>query len=234
MEPIRSAVEKRQRSLSEHQAKEVIRAYEIPTADEVLVQTAAEAAEAAEALGWPVALKACGPDILHKTDAGLIALGVSHKEALDLAFDRIDKAAGGLATEGMLVQAMVPGAREVVLGMKREPQFGACVMVGLGGIMAEVFKDTAFRVAPFDRIEALDMIQELRCKDLLAAFRGQAPADTDALAKAVLALGRIAEDFPMITEIDINPVKIRPDGTLAAVDALIILGNGTEDDSPHQ
>lgn len=223
MEMIQSAIANGRGALNEHQAKALVRSYGIPTIAETLACTVEDAVAAAEAMGWPVALKACGPDILHKTETGLLALGLTGGAMLREQWTRIANAAGETALDGMLVQAMASGRRELVIGMKRESAFGPCVMVGLGGVMTEVFRDTAFRVAPFDTAEAMDMMDELRCQSLLKAFRGEAPADLDTLCRAVAAVGRMAEEIPAIAEIDINPVVIAPDGRIVAVDALILL-----------
>ncbi|MBI9087171.1 MAG: acetate--CoA ligase family protein [Desulfobacterales bacterium] len=225
MELIQAAIAKGQRALNEHQAKKLLRAYNISTVSEQLVQTADEAAAAAGEIGWPVALKACGPDILHKTGQGLMTLNLDEEESLRRAFARIEKVAADQTLEGMLVQAMVSGHRELVVGMKREPQFGPCVMVGLGGILTEIYQDTAFRVAPFDDLEAMDMIEELRCRKILQPFRGEAAADLDALCQTIVSMGKIAMDFPMIEEIDVNPLVMTPQGKIVAVDALVILAD---------
>lgn len=225
MEPIHAAIAKGQRALNEYEAKELLRAYNIPTVSEQQVQTVHEAAIAARRIGWPVALKACGPEILHKTDAGLLALNLADENSLKVHWESITAAANGLAMDGMLVQAMARGHREMVLGMKREAQFGPCVMIGLGGIMTEILQDTAFRVAPFDTIEAMDMVEELRCAPMLQPFRGEAAVDRDALCQALMAVGKIALDYPMIEEIDVNPLVLTPRGKIVAVDALVILAD---------
>jgi succinyl-CoA synthetase beta subunit len=141
------------------------------------------------------------------------------------AYDRIVSAvAGAIPTEleGVLVAEMVAGARELVLGLTREPQFGPCVMLGLGGVMTEIFKDTVFRVAPFDRVEAEDMINELKSRAMLNEFRGERPADIKTICQCLLSLGKIGQDYPDISEIDINPLKIDKDGQVKAVDALVV------------
>jgi hypothetical protein len=118
---------------------------------------------------------------------------------------------------------MVRGNRELAMGLVRDSQFGPCVMFGLGGVLAEVLDDTTFRVAPFDRLEAEEMIGDIRAKKMLGPFRGEQPVDTGQLCDGLLALGRIGCDYPRISEIDINPLIIRPDGRVAAVDALVVL-----------
>ena len=233
MELIQAAIARGHGALNEYQAKQLLRAYDIPTASEHLVQTADEAVAAAGKIGWPVALKACGPDILHKTGTGLMALHLEEERTLHKAFGRIEKAAGSQTIDGMLVQAMVSGHRELVVGMKREPQFGPCVMVGLGGILTEIYQDTAFRVAPFDRMEAMDMLQELRCRKILQPFRGEAAADLEALCETIVAMGKIAMDLPMVEEIDVNPLVMTSRGEIVAVDALVILESERKNDSDH-
>ena len=225
MDPTKTEVDKGWTSLSEHSSKQVLKAWDIPVTREVLVQTAGEAAAAAEEMGYPVALKPCARDLMHKSELGCIELGLSGPAAVNQAFDRIrDTIKSPL--EGVLVQEMMAGSRELVAGLSRDSQFGACVMLGFGGVMTEVIADTVFRAAPFDAVEALDMIRDLKCRTMLDAFRGQAPADRDALVRILTSLGRLGLERPEIAEIDINPLMISPDGAVTAVDALIILEGG--------
>ena len=219
---IRSAQEKGDPALSEYKSKQMLKAYGIPVTRETLVQSPGEAAAAAGALGYPVVVKACSPRLMHKSEAGAVAVGIQDEAALLQAYDRI-LAAVGQPLEGMLIQEMVRGSRELVVGLTRDAQFGPCVMLGLGGVLTEVLNDTAFRVAPFDVDEALDMMVELRSKRMLDHFRGQAPADRQTLAQALVAVGRMALENEAIAEIDINPLIIDPQGRLMAVDALIVL-----------
>jgi hypothetical protein len=118
---------------------------------------------------------------------------------------------------------MVSGQRELVMGMSRDPQFGPCVMLGIGGIMTEIINDTVFRVAPFDHREALDMIEELRLNKMLGDFRGQAPADVETLSNSLMAIGKIGIEINEISEIDVNPLIVDRQGRITAVDALIVL-----------
>jgi hypothetical protein len=170
-----------------------------------------------------VALKACSPELLHKSETGCIALNLKTDSELQQAYSRVIESVN-VDLEGVLVQEMMPGQRELVLGLNRDPQFGPCVMLGLGGILTEVLNDTAFRVAPFGIIEARDMIEELRCRSMLEQFRGQAPADIDSICRSLVALGKIGIDYPAISEIDINPMMIDSRGNVKAVDALVVLG----------
>lgn len=218
---IRSAIDKGEQSLSEYEAKRVLESYGIPVTRESLVQTADEAVTAARAIGYPVAVKACAAHLMHKSETGAVHLGLADDAAVRQACDRL-AAAVEPPLEGILVQEMIQGQRELVIGLNRDPQFGPCVMLGLGGILTEALKDIVFRVAPFDRLEAMEMMDELRAKAILDHFRGQAPADRESLAEALMAVGRIGLDQEAIAEIDINPIIIDAGGRIKAADALIV------------
>jgi acetate---CoA ligase (ADP-forming) subunit beta len=225
---IQSALNKGQRALSEYQSKRFLAEYGIPVTTETLAQSADEAIAVAEKIGYPVALKACSPELMHKSEAGIIELNLKSAGDVASAYERI-KSRIALDLEGMLVQEMMPGIRELVFGMSREPQFGPCVMLGLGGVMTEILNDAVFRVAPFDLSEALEMTRELRSWKLLENFRGEREADLDAICRGLTDLGDIGIKNPEIAEIDINPVKIDPSGQIKAVDALIVLKGGGDD-----
>ncbi len=220
---IKDALDKGQRALSEHGSKQLLQAYGISVTRETLVGNPDDAVAAAKAIGYPVALKACSAELMHKTEAAGIVLGIRDATELREAYQRVVTAVG-LDLEGVLIQEMIAGQREVVLGLSRDPQFGPCVMFGLGGIMTEIINDTVFRVAPFDHIEALDMLSELRSRAILDDFRGQAPADRETICAALMALGQIGLDHGAVAEIDINPMIIDADGRAVAVDALVVLG----------
>lgn len=219
---IRSAVEKGQKALSEYGAKQVLNTYGIPVTRERLTQSREEALAAACVIGYPVVVKACSAELMHKSEAGAVEVGIQDDIALLQAYDRI-VASMHLPLEGMLIQEMVRGQRELVVGLTRDPQFGPCVMLGLGGVLTEALKDIVFRVAPFDRSEALDMMAELRSRAILDQFRGQAPVDRETLADLLAAIGRIGIEHEAIAEIDVNPIIIDPQGQIKAVDALIVL-----------
>ncbi len=222
MNPIEAAIAKGQTTLSEFQSKQLLGSLGIPVTKEALVQDADEAILAAEHIGYPVVLKACSWELMHKSELGCIELKLTNPQAVQQAYNRICEKIK-IPLEGILVQEMVEGQRELVAGLSRNPQFGPCVMLGFGGVMAEVIKDTVFRVAPFDKTEALDMIQDLKSRPMLDAFRGQKPADLDAICQTLTALGQLGQKEKSIAEIDINPLIISPDGSVKAVDALIIL-----------
>jgi acetate---CoA ligase (ADP-forming) subunit beta len=225
---IEEAVKNGSKALSEFDAKKVMAAYDIPITQESLVVTVDEAVQKAEEIGFPVVLKACSHKITHKTEGGLVEISLDSREAVRKSFEHIMKKAPG-PLDGILVQEMVDGSRELMLGLVRDPQFGPCVMVGFGGIMTEIIKDTCFRMAPVDEVEAEDMLEEFKSKDLLGPFRGYAPVDKKALCNAITAIGAIGLENSAISEIDINPLMIRPDGRVTAVDALIVMEGDNHD-----
>lgn len=225
MDLIRQAQNNGQRALSEFHSKRVLKAYGIPVTREFLVQTAEEAVDAADRIGYPVAVKACAWELMHKSDLGCVELGLADADAVARAFRRIEDRVR-MPLEGILIQEMVAGSRELVAGLNRDPQFGACVMLGFGGTMAEVVDDTVFRIAPFDGAEAMDMIGDLRSRAMLEAFRGQSPADLEALSNVLMGLGELGLARDTVSEIDINPLIVSPEGRICAADALIVLEGG--------
>lgn len=210
-----------QKALSEHESKQLLACYDIPVSAEILALTAGKAMEAAEAIGFPLAMKACSAQLLHKTESDAVALNLTSLPEVQNTFERLMRIVP--TPDGVLVQAMVTGRRELVVGLHRDSQFGPCVMLGLGGIFTEVLEDTAFRVIPFDRTEALDMVAELRGSKIFGAFRGAPPVDIEKVADILLAVGQIAGSHPEVAEIDINPLIVDPEGRCVAVDALVVL-----------
>ena len=199
-------------SIGDAEAWEVLKAYGFSVPASRLAKTPQEAAEIAEEIGYPIVLKIASPDILHKTDIGGVKLNLRSSEDVRDAFElityRAERYVPGARIWGCQVQQMVSGGREVLLGMSRDPQFGPLVAFGLGGIYVETLKDVAFRVAPFDRREAEEMIREIRSYPLLEGVRGEAPADHEAMVDALLRIGQLATDFPQIVELDINPLMV--------------------------
>jgi len=219
---IRSGLNKGQRALSEYESKQLLGLYGIHVTREELSHSADEAVSLAEELGFPVALKACSTELMHKSDRGGIELNLRSKGDVREAYRRIIQGID-LELDGVLVQEMVPGQRELVIGLNRDSQFGPCVMLGIGGIMTEVFQDTVFRMAPFDMVEAKDMAEELQFKAILGAFRGQKPVDMDVLCRTLIAVGQIGLKLEAVSELDINPMIITPEGRAVAADALVVL-----------
>ncbi len=220
---ILEALDKGQKSLSEHSSKRLMAKYGIPTIPEKLAGSADEAVRAAAEVSYPVVLKAEGPEIAHKTERKLVALDLRDEAEVREAYDAIVANLGDTAYDGMLVQKMVRGERELVIGLVRDPQFGPCVMFGLGGIFTEVLKDTAFRVAPITEDDALQMMEDIRAKAILGPVRGMKPANKELLAKSLVALGKIGIEQEAVAEIDVNPLIIASDGEPVAVDALVVL-----------
>jgi len=220
---INHALENGQGSLSEYTAKKILQAFGIPVTREMRCPDAAQAVQAAESIAGPVVLKPCSADILHKSETGCIHLNLTDPGDIEKAGGRIQQQLGKI---DILVQEMIPGSREIVAGLVRDAQFGPCVMLGMGGVLTEVIDDTVFRAAPFDEKEAVDMISQMRSQKIFASFRGEAPVDIDSLCKILKAVGQIGVAYPAINEIDINPLKIRPDGMPVAVDALMLLSSG--------
>jgi succinyl-CoA synthetase beta subunit len=208
------------RALTEFEAKRFLSEYGFPIPREKAVDSLKAALTAAEVIGYPVALKGSGEELLHKTELGLVKLNLKDDSALREAYDQL---AATAPLKEMLVQQMVAGDRELVAGMVRDPQFGPSVMFGLGGIYTEALEDVVFRVAPLSRWDARQMMEEFRGRKILDAFRGMPPVDRKGLADILITLGTIGLENPSIREIDINPLKIQSDGRPTAVDALIIL-----------
>jgi acyl-CoA synthetase (NDP forming) len=208
------------KALDEHEAKQALAAYGVPITREAVASTEDEAAKIARRIGFPVAVKACAWEIMHKSGKGLIALNVATEAALRRAFHTVREAAGREIP--ILVQAMVAGSREFVAGMTRFPGFGPCVLFGLGGVFAEALKDTVFRSAPLSAAEAEEMLFAIRARELLGTFRGLPPVDSAALTSILQAVGFIALLHPEIAEIDCNPVIIAGSQPVVA-DALFVL-----------
>jgi len=217
-------------------AQEILEAYEIPMPAAGMTHTPKEAVALAGELGYPVALKVIARDITHKTDVGGVALNLRDARAVREAFSQLTDSVRAqelqVDIEGVLVQAMVASGTEVIVGMKRDVQFGPVLMVGLGGIFAEVLKDVALRVAPVNCEDALDMLQELQAYPLLAGARGRSPADLEVLALIVERVSWLALDCPQIAELDLNPVIVHGAGLGAvAVDALLVLNQPRVEDA---
>lgn len=209
-------------ALSEYESKQVLASYGIPVTREELVTNPANLSEAVRKIGCPLVMKGCAAEIAHKTEKGLIRVDLRNEDEARTAFDEISAAMEG-TDQAVLVQQMVKGQRELVVGMTRDPQFGPCVMFGLGGIFTEILEDTSFRVAPLEKRDALEMMQEIKACKILEAVRGMAPADKDMLADILISIGRLGIENEAVKEIDINPVIIS-EGKPVAVDALIVLG----------
>jgi acetyl coenzyme A synthetase (ADP forming)-like protein len=216
-------------SLTSPEGRIVCSAYGIPTPGEGLATTADEAVALAADLGGPVAMKIVSPDILHKTEAGGVRIGVSGAGPVREAYTQILTSGRTHAPEanidGILVQQMLTGGQEVIIGATTDPTFGKVVVFGLGGVLVEVLQDVTFRLAPVDTGTARSMLDDISAAEVLRGVRGAEAADADALGDVIARLSDLVTDFPEIREFDLNPVFARPDGAVAA-DVRILLETG--------
>ncbi|AVZ76310.1 CoA-binding protein [Streptomyces lunaelactis] len=213
-------------ALTAPEAKRIADAYGIPVPAEALAESVDEAVAFADRIGFPVVLKIVSPDIVHKTDAGGVRVGLASAAEVRGAFTAIVANARTYDTEariqGVQVQQMVPAGTEVIVGAVTDPTFGKVVAFGLGGVLVEVLKDITFRLAPASEADALDMLDSIRAAEILRGVRGGAAVDRDALADVVVRVSELAADFPEIAEVDLNPVFASADGVMAA-DVRILL-----------
>ncbi len=207
-------------ALNENEAKMVLGMSGIPVIEETAAANTEEAVAAAERIGYPVVLKGLGPDLLHKSEMGIVFVNLDSPEQVRHAAEQIT-ARGGNRIEGLLVQPFIAARRELMAGMVRDPQFGPIIMFGLGGVLAEALADTTCRLLPLSVADAREMVTDLRSAALLGAFRGEPAVDREGLADLILKLGELAQTCPDIAEIDLNPLLVAPDGRIKAVDALI-------------
>jgi len=219
-------LEKGLREVGELDAKEILKAYGFVTPGGDIAETADDAAKLAEKIGYPVVMKIWSPDISHKSDVGGVKVGLKNADEVKAVFNtmmtEIPKKMPEAKLIGVYVQEMSPASREIILGIKRDPQFGAMIMFGLGGIFVEVLKDVEFALAPLTKKEALAMMKKTRSYKLLEGVRGQQGVDIDLLAENLQRLAQLVTDFPQIVELDINPMFAGPAGTKPiAVDARV-------------
>jgi acetyl-CoA synthetase (ADP-forming) len=208
-------------TLSEARSKALLASFGVPVLPERQVADAAAAVGAADALGYPVVVKLGGDAIAHKTERGLVRLGLGSSEQVDAAARQLlDAARPEDGDVHLLVAPMVQGNRELIAGLHLDPQFGMTVMLGVGGILAEALADVAFRLVPIDEVDASEMIDDLATQALLGELRGEPAVDRDALGAVLLALSRAASSDPTIVGADLNPLIV-VDGSPIAVDALV-------------
>lgn len=196
-----------------------LKKYKIPTAKHGFAKRVDEAAKLAKKIGYPVALKADAPSILHKTDKGVVSYNIEDEKELRREWKKIKKAVGRKKLNGILVQKNLDGI-EIIIGGKHDPQFGETVLFGLGGIFVEVFQDVAMRVTPFTKREAQDMVKEIKGYKILAGVRGGKPVKISAIVDSIMKVQRMMEK-ENIRELDINPLFADEKG-VKAVDVRII------------
>jgi len=212
--------------LTEIEAKQVIKDAGIKVAPTQLAKTQKEAAALSHVMGYPVVLKIASADIIHKTDAGGVRVGLKNAAEVKQAYAEIVTAARDkfpqAKIDGVSVQAMARPGVEIIIGMNKDAQFGPVIMFGLGGVFVEVLKDVSFRLIPIDKRDAEEMIKEIKGYALLNGYRGQEPADIASLVDVLLKVSTLVEKTPEIKELDLNPVFAYKDSAVA-VDARIVL-----------
>ncbi|MFL6482596.1 MAG: acetate--CoA ligase family protein [Nitrososphaera sp.] len=215
-------------NLLEEEGYEVLKAYGFPTPKSILCTTEQECMDAAKQIDYPLVMKIVSPDIIHKSDAGGVKVGIKTDDELRNSFRTITENAlkynPDAKVKGVLLQEMVKGAKETILGASQDPTFGPVIMFGLGGIYVEVLKDVVFRIVPIDEQEAIDMVQSIKTIKLLKGVRGEKSSDLRAISDSLQRLSQLVVDFPEIKEFDINPLLVLEEGKGArVVDARIIL-----------
>jgi acetyl-CoA synthetase (ADP-forming) len=220
MKIIENALARGAENLTEYESKRFLAAYGIPITREAVARSEEEVALKASEIGYPVAVKGSDEAFHHKTDLDLIELNLKDEKSVRRAYHQLVSRSKAKLKE-VLVQEMIAEPRELMVGLYRDPQFGPCVMFGLGGIFTEILQDTVFRVTPLTRKDAMEMLTEIKGKKILESFRGKPRIDRDKMADILLALSQIGEEQPAIREIDINPIKF-VNGKPVAVDALVV------------
>ncbi|WP_243545316.1 acetate--CoA ligase family protein [Pseudodesulfovibrio tunisiensis] len=205
----------------EFEAQEVLKAYGLPTPQTQLARSSDEAAQVAESIGYPVVLKIASPHISHKSDVGGVRVNLGDEAELREAFQDITARAQRMRPDayiaGCLVQKMAPaGVKEVIIGFKRDKQFGPLLMFGLGGVYVEILKDIAFKLAPMSRQDAFEIVREIKSYMLLKGMKGEPPVNFTALEEIILTMSELARDFPQIWEAEFNPVLVNHEKAVVA------------------
>jgi len=220
------ARKERRKYLLEPEAKIVCMEYGIPVTRFKVALTQDEAIKFADQIGFPVVLKIVSPDILHKWDLGGVILNLKSatevKDAHNKILENVKRHKPDAKIVGVLVQEMAPSSTEVIVGSIKDPQFGPALMFGLGGVFVEVLKDVTFRIAPITETDAREMMTEVKGYPILKGYRGQPPADIDAIVKILMNTSRLVIDHMEIKELDLNPIMVYENGA-KTVDARIIL-----------
>ncbi len=222
----RSKVADSPRVLNEVESKAMLKAAGIPVVETRFAKTKVEAVAISKEIGFPVALKIMSPNVVHKSDSGGVKLGVETGAGVEKAITEmrssVKAAQPDAKIEGVSVQAMARKGVEVIIGMSKDPQFGPVLMFGLGGVLVELLKDVSFRIVPVRKVDAAEMIREIKGFPMLQGFRGSEPADLDALEDLIVKVSDFVEKNPQVKELDLNPVFAYGDGAVA-VDARVVV-----------
>jgi len=212
--------------LTEFESKKLLERAGIPVVETRLVRTKRETISVSKEMGFPVVLKITSPDIVHKSDSGGVKLGIANATQASKAYSEImlsiKQRYPSAIIHGLTVQKMAPPGIQVIVGMNKDPQFGPVLMVGLGGILVELLKDVSFRIVPVTKRDAAEMIREIKGYPLLEGYRGQEPANIDALQDIIVRVSQFVERTPEIKELDLNPIFAYRDKAVS-VDARIVL-----------
>jgi len=225
MHQIIQRAKKEKRSLLETEAKELLREYGIPVPDFKLIKSEEEITGLAKEINFPIVMKIVSPDIIHKTDAGGVKVGIKTEKEARIAYQEIifeaKKYNKKAKISGVIAYTMVPQGTEIIIGMIKDPHFGPVIMFGLGGIFVEILKDISFRILPIEERDAEEMINEIKGSKILKGVRGEGPKDIKAIKNLLLKISQLALENPEISEIDLNPVFVFEKG-LQVIDARMI------------
>ena len=225
MHRIIQKAKKEKRSLLETEAKELLKQYGIPVPDFRLIKSEEEIFGLAKEIDFPIVMKIVSPDIIHKTDAGGVKVGIKDEKEAELAYQEIISKAKeynkNAEISGVIAYAMVPQGTEIIIGMMKDPHFGPVIMFGLGGIFVEILKDISFRILPIEERDAREMINEIKGFEILKGVRGEGPKDIKEIKNLLLKISQLALENPEINEIDLNPIFVFEKG-LQIVDARMI------------
>ncbi|MDO8124777.1 MAG: acetate--CoA ligase family protein [Candidatus Hermodarchaeota archaeon] len=223
---IATACSEKRTYLLENESKTIMQTYEIPVTKFTVAETEDAAVKAAEKIGYPVVLKILSPDVIHKSDVGGVLININTPDEVRKGYqsiiNNVQKHKTNARIKGIFVEEFAPKGIEVIIGALKDPQFGPALMFGLGGIFVEVLKDVSFRVAPITKFDAKEMIQEIKGYPILTGIRGQKASDVTALENILLQVSKLVMDYPVINQLDLNPVFSYPKGA-KCVDARIIL-----------
>jgi acyl-CoA synthetase (NDP forming) len=218
--------EKEKRPLLETEAKELLREYGIPVPDFKLIKSEDEIVGLAKEINFPIVMKIVSPDIIHKTEAGGVKVGIKDEKEAKAAYQdiiyKVKKYKKEAKISGVIAYSMIPQETEIIIGMMKDPHFGPVIMFGLGGIFVEILKDISFRILPLEERDAEEMISEIKGYQILKGTRGEAPKDVKSIRDALMKISQLVMENPEIKEIDLNPIFVFKKG-LQVVDARMIL-----------